>query len=78
MDINTAQEQLHKPEMVGDEHLIVRRKLGIENTVQARYESKIGIERKIENKTEIREQTGTSQDLGIEQDVNKTRSKRSN
>lgn len=57
MDINTAQEQLHKSEMVGDEHLIVRRKLGIKNTVQARYESKIGIERKIENKTEIRERT---------------------
>ena len=35
MDINTAQETLHKPEMVGDEYLIVRRKLGIENTVQA-------------------------------------------
>lgn len=41
MDINTAQETLRKPEMVGDEHLIVRRKLGIENTVQAGYESKI-------------------------------------
>lgn len=27
MDINTAQETPRKPEMVGDEHLIVRRKL---------------------------------------------------
>lgn len=35
MDINTAQETMHKPEVVGDEHLIARRKLGIENNVQA-------------------------------------------
>ena len=56
MDINTAQETPRKPEMVGDEHLIVRRKLGIENTVQAGYESKIKHwdKIKIENRTECR------------------------
>lgn len=53
MDINTAQETLHKPEMVGDEHLIVNENWELE-TLSKLDESKITHR----NKTKSENRTG--------------------